>query len=455
MSATEKSVDVMHGLHRILRCEHGGVLPLVGVVFLVLVAAVGLAVDYGRAQMVQSKMQAALDSAALAAATVGNNEPTQAQSIAVKTREANKYMEANFPVDYMNTLYPMGTNQYITELLITDNGNGLSLTAQGRVETAIMSAVGFDVMDVAAHTEIAIETSRFGLEVVLVLDNTGSMATVSGGETRLAALKRSAKSLVDDVYDKFDPSKTYIGIVPFSVSVKVGNAKSASSRWRRTASGNTPIAGAVNCIFTDSNGKTASRPVHWATRDQPPTGGQNPTALFYNTPAQDNACGNVAMSPMRNNPSAIKTAIDGMTSAGNTRIDIGALWGWNMISPRWRGFWNHSPPSAELPSALPLSYNVSNMNKVVILLTDGEIVDSPQAKVTQGYSRLSTICTRMKSNNIVVYPITLHVTNMQARNAMRACATSNQHYFHVPPGGSLDEVFEQIADSLANLRISR
>lgn len=442
-------------LHRFRACERGAVLPLVGLVFLVLVAAVGLAVDYGRAQMVQSKMQASLDAAALAAATIGNSEPTEAERIALKNREANKYMEANFPVEYMDTLYPEGRNQYITELRTTENGNGLSLTARGRVETAIMGAVGFDMVDVSAHTEIAIETSRFGLEVVLVLDNTGSMATASGGETRLAALKRSARNLVDDIYDKFDPSKTYIGLVPFSVSVKVGNAKSGASNWRRSINGNTPIAGSVNCVFTDSNGKTASRNVHWATRDQPPTGGKNPSALFYNTSAQDNACGNVAMSPMRNNPSAIKSAISGMTASGNTRIDIGALWGWNMISPRWRGFWNHSSASAELPSPLPLNYNVANMNKVVILLTDGEIVDSPQAKVTQGYSRLNTICNRMKNNNIVVYPITLHVTNMQARNAMRACATSNQHYFHVPPGGSLDKVFEQIADSLANLRISR
>lgn len=455
MRVTKVLVHIKTALRNIACSEHGGVLPLVGLVFLVLVTAVGLAVDYGRAQMVQSKMQASLDAAALAAATVGNNEPTEAQRLAVKTREANKYMEANFPVDYMNTLYPEGMSQYITDLRITDNGEGLSLTANGWVETAIMRVVGFDRMDVSAHTEIAIETSRFGLEVVLVLDNTGSMATVSGGETRLAALQRSAKGLVDDIYAKFDPAKTYIGIVPFSVSVKVGNAKHPSSRWKRTVSGNSPIPGDVNCIFTDSNGKTASRDVHWATRDQPPIGGQSPSALFYNSAAQDNACGNVAMSPMRNSPAAIKAAIDGMTSAGNTRIDIGAIWGWNMISPRWRGFWNHAPASAELPSALPLSYNVSGMNKVVILLTDGEIVDTPQAKVTQGYSRLNAICNRMKNNNILVYPITLHVTNMQARNAMRACATSNQHYFHVPPGASLDEVFEQIADSLANLRISR
>lgn len=450
------SEAIQHGkaLRRVAACEQGGVLPLVGLIFLVLICAVGLAVDYGRAQMVQSKMQAALDAAALAAASVGNSEPTEAQRIAVKTREANKYMEANFPFEYMNTIYPGGSEQYITELTILDNGSGLELRAQGRVRTALMRVVGFSMMDVSAYTQIAIETSRFGLEVVLVLDNTGSMGFESGGETRLAALKRSGKKLVDDIYSRFDPSKTYIGIVPFSVSVRVGAAQAPGSMWKRTAAGNAPVAGQVNCIYTNSNGRTESRHVNWSTIDQPPVGGLNPSALFYNA-SLDNSCGNAAMTPMRNNPQQIKDAIDAMTASGNTRIDIGALWGWHMISPRWRGFWNHSPPSSELPTPLPLNYNLPNMNKVAIILTDGEIVDTPASKVTEGYNRLSTVCTRMKQNGIIVYPITLHVTNSDAITAMRNCATSTQHYFHVPPGGNLDEVFEQIAESLANLRISR
>lgn len=434
-------------LRVLLRDQRGATLPLVGLVFLVLIAAVGLAVDYGRAQMVQSKLQASLDAAALAAATVANSEENQARKLELKMREANKYMEANFPVDYMKTFYPNGGNQYITDLRITDNGNGLSVSARGDMQTVLMNIVGFSSVEVDAYTEIALETSRFGLEVVLVLDNTGSMYESNGGERKITALKRAAKALVDDIYDKFDPAKTYIGIVPFSNSVRVGGAKAGGSAWKRENAGsNVPVNQPVNCIYTDTSVHTPSRDISYGDTNQVPVGGRSPSALFFNG-GGDNSCGNVAMRAMTNNVTAIRNTIDSMITSGNTRIDLGAVWGWRMISPSWRGYWSHTPPT------LPLNFNEKDMSKVVIILTDGFNVDGSTAIVQRANDRLTTVCRKMKAQDILVYTVTLHNTGAAA--LMRGCATSNQHYFHVPPGGSLDDAFEQIADSLANLRISR
>lgn len=429
------------------RDETGAALPLVGLGFLMLISAVGLSVDYGRAQMVQSKLQASLDAAALAAAATANSENNQARKMQLKMREANKYMEANFPVDYMQTLYPQGGEQYITELVITDNGNGLSATARGEMQTVMMNIVGIDSVDVEAHTEIALETSRFGLEVVLVLDNTGSMGESNGGERKITALKRAAKALVDDIYDKFDPDKTYIGIVPFSNSVRVGGAKSGGSAWKRENAGsNVPVNQSVNCIYTDTSYHTPSRDISYGDTNQVPVGGRSPSALFFNA-GGDNSCNNVAMRAMSNNVPAIRNTIDSMITSGNTRIDLGAVWGWRMISPSWRGYWSHNPPT------LPLNFNTKDMSKVVIILTDGFNVDGNASIVQRANDRLTTVCQKMKMQDILVYTVTLHNTGAAA--LMRNCATSNQHYFHVPPGGSLDDAFEQIADSLANLRISR
>lgn len=448
-------------LRRLHRCDKGATLPIVGLVFLVLVVAVGLAVDYGRAQMVQSKLQASLDAAALAAATVGNNEATEAQKLAVKQREANKFMEANFPTDYMQTLYPAGGDQYITEFLMTDDGKGLSLTARGRVSTALMRIAGFDTVDVSAYTEISVDTARGGLEVVMVLDNTGSMNGSAGGETRMTALKRSAKKLVNDIYVEgiADPQRSYVGIVPFSFAVNVGNAKSPGSRWKRAnATSSTAIAAPVNCIYPDNtvtpladppapNRAPPSRNTNYAATDTPPSSGDT---LFYNE-YFDNGCGTVSMSAMSRNKVAIDNAIDAMITTGQTRIDLGAVWGWRMLSPRWRGYWAHSDP------ALPLPYDTPEMNKVMILLTDGrnEVYGNNQTVLDRANARLSNVCESAKQQGIVIYSITLHLNDANTQNRMRNCASTTDHYFHVAPGGSLDEVFSKIADSLANLRISR
>ena len=46
--------------------------------------------------------------------------------------------------------------------------------------------------------------------------------------------------------------------------------------------------------------------------------------------------------------------------------NLGLAWGWRVLSPNWRGRWD-----GDLPDELPLDYETPNMEKVIILLTDG------------------------------------------------------------------------------------
>lgn len=446
-------------LRRCLACEKGATLPLVGLIFLALMSAIGLAVDYGRAQMVQSKMQAATDAAALAAASVANSSGlSETARYTTKLREANKYLEANFPVQgadgsamgYMQTLYPEGADQYITNMQVNSaaNDNTLSLTAEGRVETAIMRIIGVRTMDVSAYTEIAIDNTGHGLEVVLVLDNTGSMNYGVSGETRYQALKKAASALVDDIYDDFERDMTFIGIVPYGNQVNVGAAKQAGSAWLRSSpASSTAVTGPVTCLYADSlTAYPPSRSMSYFKTVQRPTS-DIPDSLFYNAAVQPNCDGVVEMLAMTNSTQALKDKINSLSSKLDmtTRIDIGAIWGWRMLDQGWRGYWSH------VSAALPLDYGTRNTNKVAIILTDGE--NTPPSGVDAD-GNLAEICTLMKSRGIIVYTVTLHST--AAIPLMRNCATSpTQHYFHVPPGGSLSEAFAQIANSLANLRISR
>ena len=69
---------------------------------------------------------------------------------------------------------------------------------------------------------------------------------------------------------------------------------------------------------------------------------------------------------------------------GGTMANLGLVWGWRVLSPRWRGLWD-----GDLPDELPLAYAEQNMEKVVILLTDGnnEWYDYPGIDLQVGRQR--------------------------------------------------------------------
>jgi Flp pilus assembly protein TadG len=60
---------------RLAACERGSVMTVMAICSIVLVGAVGTAIDVGRLQVAQSKLQTALDSAGLAAGSMLSVRP--------------------------------------------------------------------------------------------------------------------------------------------------------------------------------------------------------------------------------------------------------------------------------------------------------------------------------------------------------------------------------------------
>lgn len=435
-------------IRRCFRSEQGAVLPIVGLLFLTVVMVAGVAVDYGRAQLVRSKLHSALDAAGLSAASV-------AKSRDIKT-EVLKFVEANFPQKYMdaaagnNAAYP---GSFVTSITVTNAQDGsvtLALTGRAEVNTLFMQVFGYDTIPVEVETVVSQMRMR-GMELVLVLDNSGSMGYVSHGQTRLAALKQAANEMIRQLYgDRNSYDNLFVGISPFNHRVRVGAAKTAGSEWlRKDDSSAESIAGGIGC--TDDRAEI--RHPQYSTSNFPPVENAVPIALF-NAEAlakleADEACHNASMTPLRQNKQEIINAVNAMTSNGYTRIDLGTLWGWRMLSPSWKGLWSHAQ------SSLPLPYKTPNMDKVVIILTDGKNEAKDAAVVTAANKNLTTICNRMKAEGIIIYTVVAHLQDAYTQNLMRACATTEKHYFFVPPNGSITSVFQQITDSLMNLRISK
>lgn len=532
------------------RSESGMTLPLLALSLVALMGFSGIAIDVGRAQMVQSKLQFSIDSAGLAAgATV---------STANTTTEFKKYLDTNFN-GYMGSS--------ITSYSVTPNSTNtvFAMMAKATMPTTFMGILGVKSITLSAQSEIS--RAITGLELVFVLDNTGSMNWSSGGsDTKLAALKTASNTLLSTLFGNTTTSsngKLWVGIVPFSQAVNVGTARTS---WLRSdyvydsvtdttatldwGNGNDGT-GWGGCVDARLNG--------YDVTDDPPTSGDTLFGAYYWTSDNLNtdfwvrgnndwklplyneckktylrcriggsscstvigscstsygtytctetgttcsevsrcsgtyvsctASGNYTyasplnttdegpslycpqqVTAMTNVKSTLTTAVDAMTAQGNTEINEGLVWGWRMLSPRWRGYWGDLMGS----NNLPLAYHTTGMAKAVVLLTDGENTISNNSHGSYWYlgsnrtgstsstgavSKLDektlSVCTAMKNEGIYIYTIGLGPSTDINETLLKRCATADNYYFHSPTTSELQTVFNSIGDSLSNLRVSQ
>jgi hypothetical protein len=89
-------------------------------------------------------------------------------------------------------------------------------------------------------------------------------------------------------------------------------------------------------------------------------------------------------------------------------------------------------------------------------LSDGRLgTTSSSTAVTRLNTRLSNVCTAMKNKGIYVYTIALGNPGTSTVNLLKSCASAPNYFFNSPTSSELTTVFNAIADSLSNLRISQ
>lgn len=484
-------------LSRHRKNERGVSAPTLGLLFMTMAAFVGTAVDIARLQLVQSRLTFALDAAGLAAGATLNTTDLN--------EELTKFMNANFPANYMGAATPQVVAQ-----LNTDN-TVMTLAATTTMPTTFMGLFGINTMNVQAHSEITRTSS--GLELVMALDVTGSM----NDDGKLSAMKTAAKSLVNILYgNKEEVPNLWIGLVPFSQTVNVGtgrkdtwiNTTHLATLGYGTTSNKTSWGGCVDSRDTDNGDTTDTppsqqkykvyyspstdiRPEPYSPDDYYYSGGRwrsynvNDWVYSWNTnktpkklesldaDTGPNAYCPTVMTPLTPTKQTILNAINALVARGNTHINIGAVWAWNMLSERWQGEWGGT-----MGTTLPLDYGTPHMNKAAILLTDGDNTMSQPIYTAYGYlsdgrlgsttnsttarntlnTKLSTVCTAMKAKGIYIYVIALGGSsdiNEDTRELLEGCASGSNYYFESPTASELNGVFNAIADSLSNLRVSQ
>jgi Flp pilus assembly protein TadG len=445
----------------------GAVLPLIGIVSIALIGATGLGIDGARLVLMHSSLQRAIDAGALSTVAKLDKATIEAQ--------LRKFTVANFAEGQIGA-----TLDSLTWSLSSDDKT-LTVNATASAPTTFMQILGIDTMNTSAGT--VIERSTTGLELALVLDNTGSM---SGSP--LTNLKSAANTLVDTLFGTDAVAENlYVGIVPFSQTVNVGKSHTdwlpskalSSLDWGPTTWGGC-VEGFSSSADDMSDAAPSAMPLtpyYWEDDDN-----QNDWISTnwwtgrktYDTNLDDENGPNkycpTEVTRLTPKKSTIKSAISAMNAVGNTHINFGAVWGWRMLSPKWRGIWGGDMTTYKLP----LAYGTPHMSKAAVIMTDGENTMSSSvytayswlsdkklgtsnasAAVTQLNNRLSSVCKSMKNAGIIIYTIAFNGPDASTQKLMRDCATQDAFYFNSPTNAALQSAFKQIGDSLSNLRVSK
>lgn len=452
-------------INRFCQDREGAVLPFVGIVSLALIGATGFGIDATRLMLLHSSLQRSIDAGALSTVARLDTATIDAQ--------LRKFTLANFNDGQIGA-----TLDSLTWTISTDNKT-LTVNATATAPTTLMKILGLQTLSASATS--VIERSTSGLELALVLDNTGSM-----DGTGLTALKSAANTLVNTLYGERPVAENlYVGVVPFSQTVNVGKEHTS---WLKTGSvaaldwGGTSWNGCVEAqsVSADdiSDAIPSTKPItpyywpdsdgnDWITVDNKGNNKYDKTLNETNGPNKYCPAEVTRLTPEK---AKIVSAITAMKAVGNTHINFGAIWGWRMLSPKWRGLWGGDMTTYKLP----LDYNTPHMNKAAVIMTDGENTMSStvytaygwladkklgtsnaSSAVTELNNRLSSVCTAMKNAGITIYTIAFNGPDTATQNLMKGCASQNAFYFNSPTTAALQSAFKQIGDSLSNLRVSR
>jgi Flp pilus assembly protein TadG len=406
-------------LARLRKDHRASVAPVFAIAAIPILALMGTAVDYGRANAARTEMQAALDAAALTL-------PKEAVGFTQDqlNDKATKYFNASFANgDAKNmTVVPVLTP-------IQTGGFLLTVTANGSVDMRFMGVFGQPSLAIGSSTEVKWGIKR--LELALVLDNTGSMAQ-SG---KMAALKTASHNLLTTLKNAAKKlGDVKVSIIPFDVTVKLGNSYK-NEFWIDFAQNGISKNSWEGCV----QGRDKTNGINNNTKDTMPVEGDDHTWF----PAVQ--CGSLAtLMPLTDvfDPTGFQNLndkIDAMTPAGNTNTTIGLVWGWHSLTPN-----------------LPLTQGAApagDLDKVIIMLTDG---DNTQDRWTTTQSaidaRMEMACGYVRDANIKVY--TVRVINGNS-SLLRGCATATNMYYDVQQASELNSVFASIAQNLASLRLSK
>lgn len=227
-----------------LQRQRGAVAIMTALAMLVVLAVVGLVIDGGLAYLVKARLNAAVDSAALAGAravTSGNN---QSEQIASAQGAAADFFAANMPENYLLSQPKL----LGTKVTFNQGQATIDVNAEAPMPVSVMQVMGFSSLKPVAYAQ----TIRRDLDMAFVVDTSGSL---SG---QAATVRASAKSFLN----KFNVTQDRVSLIHFASGSQTDYPINTSARGFNRAN-------MLKTIDTYSfTGGTASMEGMWNAREQ-------------------------------------------------------------------------------------------------------------------------------------------------------------------------------------------
>jgi Flp pilus assembly protein TadG len=312
-------------LFRFRKDDRGAFAVIFGILAIVLIASAGAVVDFTSMQQSRTRAQAALDTAALALQArinLDDNETLKTKSLAIVNEGVND----------------TSVGVTIDTVIVNTAEGSIEIKASATAPTFFVALMG--IPDIEFKLTSQATRKQLDLEVAMVLDNSGSMASSS----RMTNLKKAARCAINILYnaiadcadatlaaaDSLTPtvSNVKIGIAPFNEFVNVGTGYKTASWMNQTGNGAVSRSGfdsddAEGTAFTANvnrfslydaigitwkgcvvarNHTTGAGGLYYDTSDLAPLSG-TPDSMFDPLFAQDQA-GTFANSYMNDRPAA-------------------------------------------------------------------------------------------------------------------------------------------------------
>jgi Flp pilus assembly protein TadG len=382
--------------------KRGSVGMTTGLLAIPLIAMIGLAVDLGRIWLVRSRLQASLDAATLVVARNLATGGTSTDGLNLFWADFGRQSSTSF----VGFLGATATTPVVHNPAPGGAAGSVQLTSSATVAPTLLSVAGIGPVTVASASTA--QSAAYGLELALVLDNTGPMAGSS-----ISSLIAAANQLLTIVYGGSDTQPhLWVSVVPFAATINIGKTHSGwlvggainqmpyqPSQWMGCVMARTAQTGAQDGDDFNDNTPTQApfTPFAWhSTYHMYPANGpivyytgtgKNGTAHNYWYPGDNDwtaspdniveptannnsvgpnlGCPALAILPETASKATVATVINRMVPVyrGGTIISLGLQAGWWTLSPNWRGVWGD-------PN-MPLNYNTPYMKKAIVLMTDG------------------------------------------------------------------------------------
>jgi len=491
-------------LNRFHSDQSGNVAILFAAAVVVLLLAIGAAVDLGRWLHARDQTAAAIDAALLAG---GRALQTDSDDEAGAIATARKFYDEN-----VKTRIPV-TNDSVT-FTVADGGTAITAGGTAYIKTPFLRLANIDMLPLTNTSETEFSKAELAvggnggenLEIAIMLDITGSMCDSpprsneppcqSGA--KLDALKDAAKDLINIVvWDDQSNFTSKVALVPFSEDIRLSKQSSLvkargsnlpSSKTISSGGGGGPGGGGPggggwggggwggggggssttyylsDCVvertgsqrFTDAAPGSGQYVMGHYTEDYTQSGGGRGGGN------KDGVCAvpeSGEIMPLTSDKDELLAKVNGLGAKNGTAGHLGTAWAWYTLSPNWSSLWS----SQNRPAA----YGTENLKKIAILMTDGEYntqydsagIAASENQAANGSSSYQArkLCTAMKQDGIVVYTIGFELSgpSSESYQTLYQCASEPGQFYDATNEEQLKQAFRDIAIKLSSLYLSK